>query len=462
MASNATFAILTTTSIIHIMSDVPHIVLQNQTPGAGLSETTEATRWQKLAWVLYDCGNSGYGLVIMGPLFSLYFVRGLLPEGGLHVLRYTITGDGAWALCTAMGALMTAVCAPVLGAVADIKGWTKRLFITFAVTGALLAMTSIFLKPGMWLAGSVIFILSSFCFTTSITFYNAFLPVLTQPDRQGSLSGYGFAFGYIGGAMALIIAAMLLLPYAGIQIALAFSGAWWLAFSLPAFFLLKETQPQARTYEGSLLVAGFKRVGTTFTHVRQYKMLFIFLIAFLLYSNGTDTVINIAPAFAASVPELKMNETALVKVFLIVQFVAFGGALAFGWISDKIGDKRVILITLFGWIMAVACVFYVASPTQFTWAAVGIGVVLGGVQASSRSLMAKLSPPGIRNEAFGFFSLAGKAVSVVGPLCYFALSTATANPRMAVLGVVPFLVVGMMIMCWVKEPARDSISTHVV
>jgi len=434
------------------MTDAPQPVLSYEPIGAIPSSTREGTRAQKIAWVLYDCGNSGYGLVIAGPLFSAYFVRSLLPDGGLNVLGHTVGGDALWAICTATGALMTAVCAPVLGAVADIKGWTKRLFITFALVGALLAMTSIFLKPCMWAAGAVMFVLSSFCFTTSITFYNAFLPVLTRPERQGSLSGYGFAFGYVGGAVALIVSAMVLLPNAGMQIALAFAGVWWLAFSLPAFFLLEETRPQAHAYDGPLLVAGFKRVGKTFANIRQYRMLFIFLVAFLLYSNGTDTVINISPAFASSVPELDMNETALVKVFLIVQFVAFGGALAFGWISDKVGNKRVILVTLVGWLIAVGCVFYVASPAQFTLAAVGIGLVLGGVQSSSRALMAKLAPESIRNEAFGFFSLAGKAVSVVGPLCYAALSTATGNPRMGVLAVLPFLLVGLVMMFWVREP----------
>ena len=414
--------------------------------------------WRKIAWVLYDCGNSGYGLIILGPMFAPFFLRHVLPPlpgeetaRGLVLFGNSIGGDAVFAMLTAMGALLTAVLAPVLGAVADIKGWTKRLFVLFALSGSLVAMTSVFVGEGMWVTAGVMFVVSSFCFATSLTFYNAFLPVISRPEKQGSLSGYGFAFGYLGGAMALIIAGFIILPKMNMQYALGFSGVWWLTFSLPAFFLLKETPPQmAAGDRGPLISAGFRRVKQTFTNIRQYKMLFLFVLAFLLYSNGTDTVINISPAYATSVIDPPITETALVKVFLIVQGVAFCGAMVFGRLSDKIGDKKVIVMTLIGWVLAVGAVFFVKTTEHFTYAAIGVGLVLGGVQASSRSLMAKLAPAQIRNEAFGFFSLAGKAVSILGPLCYAGLSAAW-GPRMGVLAVLPFLLAGLILILWVKE-----------
>lgn len=421
--------------------------------------TPQGTRAQRIAWVLYDCGNSGYGLIILGPMFAPYFLREVLPllpgetsTHGLALLGRAFSGDAVFAVLTAMGALLTAILAPVLGAVADIKGWTKRLFVGFALSGSLLAMTAALVGPGTWVWASVMFVLSSFCFSTSLTFYNAFLPVIAKPEKQGSLSGYGFAFGYIGGALALVVAGFVVLPWLGMRLALGFSGVWWLLFSLPAFFLLKETAPQREAADrGLLLSAGFRRVRATFANIRQYQMLFLFVLAFLLYSNGTDTVINISPAYAASVIQPPISETALVKIFLLVQGVAFLGAMFFGWLSDRIGDKRVIVMTLAGWVIAVGAVFFVETTRDFTFAAIGVGIVLGGVQASSRSLMARLAPAHIRNEAFGFFSLAGKAVSVIGPLCYAMLSSAFGT-RMGVLAVLPFLVAGLILVLRVRAP----------
>lgn len=421
--------------------------------------TPQGTRAQRIAWVLYDCGNSGYGLIILGPMFAPYFLREVLPllpgetsTHGLALLGRAFSGDAVFAVLTAMGALLTAILAPVLGAVADIKGWTKRLFVGFALSGSLLAMTAALVGPGTWVWASVMFVLSSFCFSTSLTFYNAFLPVIAKPEKQGSLSGYGFAFGYIGGALALVVAGFVVLPWLGMRLALGFSGVWWLLFSLPAFFLLKETAPQREAADrGLLLSAGFRRVRATFANIRQYQMLFLFVLAFLLYSNGTDTVINISPAYAASVIQPPISETALVKIFLLVQGVAFLGAMFFGWLSDRIGDKRVIVMTLAGWVIAVGAVFFVETTRDFVFAAIGVGIVLGGVQASSRSLMARLSPAHIRNEAFGFFSLAGKAVSVIGPLCYAMLSSAFGT-RMGVLAVLPFLVAGLILVLRIRAP----------
>ncbi len=435
--------------------------LDYESPSPSPSPAEESV-WRKIAWVLYDCGNSAYSLIIVGPMFAPYFLREVLPPlpgeadaRGLVVFGSSIGGDAVFAVLTAMGALLTAILAPVLGAVADIKGWTKRLFVLFALSGALMAMTSAFVAPGMWVTGAIMFVVSSFCFATSLTFYNAFLPTISRPEKQGSLSGYGFAFGYIGGAAALVIAGFLILPKMGMQAALAFSGVWWLAFSLPAFFLLKETPPQGDARDrGPLLSAGFRRVKTTFANIRQYQMLFLFVLAFLLYSNGTDTVINISPAYAASVIKPPITENALVQIFLLVQGVAFCGAMLCGWLSDKVGDKKVIVWTLIAWVIAVGAVFFVKTTTHFTIAAVGVGLVLGGVQASSRSLMAKLAPEHIRNEAFGFFSLAGKAVSVLGPLSYAGLSAAW-GPRAGVLAVLPFLIAGLALVLFVRE-TRDA------
>ena len=204
------------------------------------------------------------------------------------------------------------------------------------------------------------------------------------------------------------------------ELALALSGAWWLIFSIPAFIFLKEFEPQ-QSVPGSILLEGFRRVGHTFRNLRQYRVLFVFLLAFLLYNDGVETVISMSPAFGTAV--LGMSQEDLAMVFLLVQFIAFGGAALFGYLSDSLGHKKVIQINLLIWIGAVGAAYVVTSTRQFIVVAAVIGVVLGGVQASSRSLMASLTPAGIQNEAFGFFSISGKFASIFGPLLYAALAT---------------------------------------
>ncbi|HLL87769.1 MAG TPA: MFS transporter [Tepidisphaeraceae bacterium] len=436
------------------------------TPPLPAALPREATAWQKIAWVLYDWANSGYGLIITGPLFSPYFVGTLLPEQpslpagpggqaahGLMLGSTAVPATAVYGVLTALVALLVTLTAPVLGALADLRGWTKGLLVTTATAGSVFACTSYFLSPGRWLMGGIIYVVSAFFFATSLTFYNAYLPVLTAPEKQGRLSGWGFGIGYVGGAVALILAYIVVYQTLGFSFtaALAFGGVWWLAFSLPAFVLLPKVAPAAAGYDPtrSLVGQSFGRLMGTLRHIRQFRMLFLFLLAFLVYNNGIDTVINLSPAFGEDV--LKMTEGELIRMFLIVQFVAFFGASIFGYVADKFGNKPVIVSNLVVWCVAVLGVAFVQTSGQFTVLGVLIGLVLGGVQSSSRALMSLLAPEEIRNEAFGFFSLSGKAISIFGP-ALFAVVATRFGVRTGVYAVLPFLVVGLILVLRVKEP----------
>lgn len=436
----------------------------------------EATFAQKVAWVMYDWANSGYGLIIVGPVFAPFFIKVLLPplaEGsdqhGLIVGGTIIRASAITAVLTSMSMALMAIGAPMLGAIADIKGWTKRLLIVFACTGSLLTMGMIVLRPGNWVLGGALYVLSNFCFGTSLAFANAYLPRLTRPEKQGSLSGWGFAAGYVGGAVALIVVLVMISTWPGdprvVAAGLALAGVWWVLFSLPAFFLLDEFPPMATDADrrGSLVTAGFRRVKNTFVHLKRYRTLFLFLLAFLLYNDGVETVIAMAGSFGTDY--LRMSDEKLIVMFLIVQFVAFGGALVFGYVSDKIGNKKVIVINLIVWLIATFLALMTRPESMFTvfgiefdgtnqFIALGvlIGLVLGGVQAASRSLMAALTPKEIHNEAFGFFSMSGKFASIFGPLLYGGLVMGTGNPRWGILSVPPFLILGLIVLLMVREP----------
>jgi MFS transporter, UMF1 family len=415
----------------------------------------EATPAEKISWVLYDWANSGYGLVVIGPIFAFYFITELLPllpessdAHGLVFRDVVLPASAIMGLLNSLAMLLMALAAPVLGAVADIRGWTKRLLVLTASGGSLFTLLMYFLNPGDWLAGASLYVGSNFCFGLSFTFYNAYLPRLTRPERQGSLSGWGFAVGYAGGALALILSAY----FDDISLGLAFAGAWWLIFSLPAFIFLKEFEPQV-VPRGSVIVAGFSRVAETLRNIRQYRSLFLFLLAFLLYNDGVETVISMSPAFATDV--LKMTRDELIAVFLLVQFIAFAGALVFGYLADRVGNKKVIALNLLVWLAAVAGAVLVTNAQQFMYVAALVGVVLGGVQAASRSLMAALAPAKIHNEAFGFFAISGKFASIFGPLFYAGFATAI-SPRAGILSVIPFLLLGLLLLLRVPEPEQAA------
>ena len=430
---------------------------------------------QRAAWVLYDWANSGYGLV-WGSLFPQVFIRGMLPEQpawppmivdgqpqiatGLTLLGASVPGSAVFALLVAGVAIVTVLSAPVLGALADARGWQRPLFIATATVGPLVAMLAAFwpVDSGVsWILAAIVYFLSFYLFGLSISFYNAYLPVLAGPGGENRLGGWGFAIGYIGGAVMLVLSGLVMPKVIDsprvFNLGLAASGIWWLLFSLPAFFLMPSVPPAADAASRPKGVFGpFVQVLRTLKHLRQYRMLFLFLLAFLVYINGVESVINLSSAFASDV--LGMSVAELTVMYLIVQVVAFVGAAACGYLADRVGNKTVILATLAIWCVGVGLTYLVNTPTQFTLLGVLIGLVLGGAQSSSRTLMSKLTPPEIRNEAFGFYAIGTKAMSIFGPLLFAGVGT-IAGPRFAVFAVLPFLVIGMALLIPVREP-RDE------
>lgn len=354
-----------------------------------------------------------------------------------------------------------AALAPPLGAVADHSGRRKRFLLLFAMTCMVCTSLLFFVHEGMILAGFALFVLANIGFEGGMVFYDSFLPRLTTPRTYGRVSGYGFAMGYLGALAVLIIIKFLLPPGTDpeylwfVRFSFIVAALFFFVFSLPMFLVVPEP-PASPRKPGSLLRAGFAQARSTFRALfidREFPTVARFLIAFFIYNDGILTVIAFAAIFADHI--LHMSDADIVLFFAIVQTSAILGSVVFGIITDRIGPKKTITITLSLWIGIVIGAYFVASIEAFYVVAMAAGIAIGSSQSASRSLMALLTPSAREAEFFGFYDgLCGKASAVIGPLVYGIVADLT-NERVAALAIGVFFVVGLVILQKVQEPQRS-------
>jgi len=310
--------------------------------------------------------------------------------------------------------------------------------------------------------GAALFIIANIGFAGGNVFYNAFLPEISTRENIGRVSGMGWAWGYLGGGLLLAInLVMLKYPEAigfpagtfTVQDCFLSVALWWLIFSAPTFVFVKErgkgTDPSRRLS----FRAGYRRLKHTFRQIRTFRELTTFLVAFLIYNDGIETVIVMASIFGAEV--LGMQTQELILFFLMIQGIAFLGSLVFGWLADAIGNKRTILITLGVWSLIVIWVFQLGlfwdRKTEYWALGVLVALVMGGSQAASRSLQGLFTPEANSAEFFGFFAVSGKFASVFGPLIYGILVAVTGDVQSGILSVLIFFLAGMAILWTVDE-----------
>jgi len=356
--------------------------------------------------------------------------------------------------------LLVAVSAPVLGAIADFRGSRKRFLFLFCYAGVVATSFLFLVGPGdIWLA-IVFYLLSSACLEWSLTFYNSFLPQITTRQQMGRISGFGWAFGYVGGVLCLILTmAMIRWPewfgipdsdYLPVRATAVLVALWWGLFSIPTFLWLRERSagrelPPGTTY----LRIGFARLSNTLRKIHQFRELVKFLAAFLIYNDGVQTVIVMAAVFGAEVLGMSQNE--LISCFILIHVVAVIGSLVLGHLGDRTTTKRAINISLLVWTAAVLYVLVIEESWEFWLLAVVIGFVLGGVQASSRALLAQFTPKENSAEFFGFFATSGKFAAIFGPALFALINDMTGSVRYGVLSVILFFVVGWSILYFVDE-----------
>jgi UMF1 family MFS transporter len=415
-------------------------------------------------WAMYDFANSAFATTILAVIFNQYFASVVAGgEKGVEILGLRLHGASFFTFAVSLSMALSAIFSPFLGAVADASNSKKRFLMAFCFAGVLFTGLLYLVHAGDYWIGAIFFIIANIGFAEANVFYNAFLPEISNDQNIGRISGLGWALGYIGGGALLAINLIMLkypewlgFPrgYFSVQDCFFSVALWWLIFSLPTFLFLKErSEGSLPRIEGSYFLEGYRRLQHTFRRVKTFRELTKFLIAFLIYNDGIETVIVMASIFGAEVLGMETGE--IILFFLMIQGIAFVGALIFGFLADAIGNKRTVMISLGIWSLIVLWAFQLGiiwdPKTEYWILGVLVAIVLGGSQAASRSLQGIFTPDANSAEFFAFFGVSGKFASIFGPLIYGILIAITGSVRSGVLSVLFFFVIGMAILWTVNE-----------
>jgi len=402
------------------------------------------------SWCLYDWANSAFATVVLAAVLPVYFVS-LVPADGarLPLINHSFSAASLWGYSVSLSMLILAVAAPALGSLADRMAWHKRLLICFCLCGCVATAGLSLSRPGDYLLTAALFIIANICFAGANIFYNAYLPFLVPSHQTDRLSAQGFACGYIGGGILLALVFLIIIKhswfgFSGPASATAFgfllTACWWLLFSLPAFFHLPATRKNLETTV-RLTPGGYLK---QFRQLLHYRDLALFLLAFLCYNDGIQTIISVSAVYARE--ELNLQQTTIIGCFLMIQFMAMPGALVFARISEKIGTLKAIMISLVIFLLVCFFAYRMETALEFWLLGAVIAIILGGSQALSRSLYASLVPQRRSAEFFGFFTISSRFAAIFGPLLFALVADISGSSRHSILAIGGFFIVGGLLL----------------
>ncbi len=414
-------------------------------------------------WMLYDWANSAFSTTVVTVFLGPYLTGLIEAQVGkgstFSLLGIPIASESFFPYCVSLSVLLQVFVLPVLGAIADYSNFKKRLMLLFASLGAISTIGLFFITGSLFVLGGVLFIIANVAFGASIVFYNAFLPDIASEDQRDKVSSRGWALGYAGDGLLLLINLIfyMVMDRAGqgalaARINLASAGVWWLVFGYVSISRLRERGAQHQLPAGENYASiGFKQLGHTLREIRKYPMTLRYLLAYLLYNDGIQTVIVVSATFGQQ--ELNMSLSDLSLLILMVQIVGIFGALGFGQLAGRLGAKRTIVITLFIWSgVSIWAQLSLKSAAEFWILGVVIALVLGGSQALSRSLYSQMIPHAQEAEFFSFYEISDKGTSWIGPFLFGFVSQVSHSMRTALFSLIVLFVGGLLLLFIVNVP----------
>ncbi len=411
------------------------------------------------AWAMYDWANSAFWctivLAVFPPFFADYAAAGVPPA--------VATARFAWA--TTIAVTIVAVMGPILGAIADYRAMKKRLLALSMLVGAGATLLMVTIGSGQWQYAAILFMVANIGVAASLVFYDSLLPHVAKPEELDRVSTAGFAMGFIGGGILLLVnLAWILFPatfglpstLAAIKLSFASVAVWWVVFTIPLLRTVPEPAAALESDETGrepAIRVAFTRVIETFHELRSYRQAFLLLLAFLLYNDGIQTIIRMASIYGA---EIGIDRNAQIAAFVMVQFVGVPCSFAFGAMADRVGPKRALFVGLAVYVGITILGYFMRSTWHFFALAFLVGTVQGGSQALSRSLFARMIPKHKSSEYFGFFAVFEKFAGIAGPALFALSITLFGSSRLAVLSVIAFFVLGALVLLRVDVEAGEA------
>ncbi len=432
-------------------------------PAEGADDADGAIVRQRRGWYLYGWASQTFPTLVTTVFMSRYLTsvaqNAVGTNGRVHPFGIPVAPGSLFAYTVSAATIVVVVLMPLVGAIADRTGRKRDIMLAAGWFGALACVAMVFVGPTNWQLGAALYSLAFLGYSCSIVVsYSLLVDLSTSADRD-KVSSVGWAIAYIGGGTLLAVSFLTSLFVDKSTLArasLCASGIWWLIWSVPVYRRLPRIIGRgARSGSGGLLSSGFRQLAATMRHLRGFPLTLAFLIAFLIYNDGIQTVTTVAAQYGDK--QLHLSDTVLLVAILIVQFVAFAGAIGLGRLAERFGSKRVVLGSLIVWMACVGVGYFLQEGViwEFFALAMVIALVLGGSQALSRSLFSRMIPAGVEAEYFSFYEISDSGTSWLGPLVFGLTYQNTGSYRGALFSLVVFFVVGFVLL--LRVPVRRAV-----
>lgn len=404
------------------------------------------------SWILYDCGNSAYSLIMDTAIFPLYFA---LAQGADAL---------ALGYYKSLAGLIVALLSPILGTIADYKGKKKKFFTVFNGLGILMTALLGVLPLGDWRFLAIIFVLSNIGYAGANIFYDAFLVDVTDKKNMDSISSKGYAYGYIASILPFMISLIVIQFITGMdngngyRFAFILSALWWGLLSIPLH--KNVAQKYYVEPEPNPIRMSFVRLFKTFKEIKSYKVIVLFLLAYFFYIDGVNTMIKMVVPYAESVlGKEHFNAIILLAILLIINILAFPFSLLFGQLSKKFGCLNMVRLAIFVYTFTTIAAYFITNMYHVFFLGILISFAQGGIQALSRSYFAKIIPREKSNEFFGFYNIFGKFSAILGPFIMSFIAGFSTQAQTTILGIIPLFIIGFIISLLL--PKEDNVKPYI-